>query len=91
MSASGWSCSPKEQGVLPSEKHAPGTSGADDPANHTVGLMPVPPKALLSLNLGTAAVTVLCCSGRGAFFLKVMAHFTDVEVQTRKVPRGAQA
>lgn len=67
VSASGWSCSPKDQGVLPSEKHVPGTSGADNPANHTVELMPVPQKALLSLNLETAACDCTLLFWKGSF------------------------
>lgn len=91
VSASRWPCSPKDQGVLPSEKLGPGTSGADDPANHTVELMPVPQKALLSLNLGTAACDCTLLFWKGSFFLTVMAHFTDVKVQAWKFPRGVQA
>lgn len=49
-------------------------------------LMLVPQKALPSLSLGAATVTVLC-SGRGGLSPAATAHSTDVEARGQGGPR----
>lgn len=71
--------SPKDQGVLPSQKHwACYPRRAADPLNHPVELIfAASPKFEFGIRL---LLTILHCSRRGGWFLTAMAHFTDMDM-----------